>query len=92
MSEFEATGIIALLFVLRCIVPAVLMFGLGYLMDRLVDRWRLEDEARQRATRQYCPAYTEHGNRCWSVRLTAEGALPAECVNCPIYIQAVQIA
>ncbi len=92
MNEFEATGILVVLFALRCIMPVLLMFGVGYLMNRLVDRWRLEDEARREARQRTCPAYKHYGDRCWSARLTAEGALPAECVNCPIYSQAIQVA
>lgn len=92
MNEFEVGGVMVLLFALRCVVPAVLMFGLGYLMNWLVDRWQKEDVACQKAQKQYCLAYTQHGDRCWSARLTAEGTLPAECVNCPIYVKAIRIA
>lgn len=92
MNEFEATGILLLLFMLRCVLPAVLMFGVGYLMNWLVDRWNREDAARQTAQTQYCPAYYQFGDCCWSKRMTAEGALPAACVNCPIYRRAMKLA
>jgi len=90
MNEFEATGIMILLFALRCALPAVLMLGLGYLMNWWVDRLRQEDEARAKGQPQYCPAYVQHGNRCWSVCMREQGVLPAACVNCPIYKQAMQ--
>jgi hypothetical protein len=90
MSEIEATGVLILLFVLRCLLPALIMFGLGYLMNWLVDRWQREDAFRQAVRKQYCLAFSQFGNRCWSKRMALEGALPAECVNCPIYLQAVQ--
>ena len=92
MNEFEAVGIMILLFALRCALPVALMFGVGYLMNWLVDHWQREDEARRKRQRTYCVSYTQYGNYCWSKRLTAEGALPAVCVNCPIYLQAMRAA
>lgn len=92
MNEFQAMGVMILLFALRCLLPVVLMFGIGYLMNWLVDRWQREDEARQRAPSSYCPTYYQYGDCCWSKRLTAEGALPAACVNCPIYRRAMKAA
>ncbi len=92
MNEFQATGVLMILFALRCLVPAALIAGVGYLMNRLVDRWNREDAARAQARGQYCPAYTRFGDCCWSKRMTAEGALPAVCVNCPIYRQAIKLA
>ncbi|HRQ39952.1 MAG TPA: hypothetical protein PLD25_18745 [Chloroflexota bacterium] len=90
MNEFQATGVLMILFALRCLVPAALIFGVGYLMNWLVDRWNREDAARAQAQGQYCPAYYRYGDCCWSKRMTAEGALPAVCVNCPIYRQAIK--
>jgi hypothetical protein len=49
MSELEATGVMIALFALRCLAPLALTIGIGYLMNRLVDRWRAEDEAREAA-------------------------------------------
>lgn len=92
MNEFQATGVLMILFALRCLVPAALMFGVGYLMNWLVDRWNREDAVRAQAQGQYCPAYYRYGDCCWSKRMTAEGALPAVCVNCPIYRQAMKPA
>ena len=49
MSEFQAIGVIILLFVLRCIAPLLITLGLGYLMNRLVDRWQAEEAAQPAA-------------------------------------------
>jgi hypothetical protein len=45
MNEVEATTALVALFVLRCIAPLVITLAIGYLMNRLVDRWRAQDEA-----------------------------------------------
>lgn len=45
MSELKATGVIILFFALRCIAPLVITLGVGYLMNRLVDRWEAEEAA-----------------------------------------------
>jgi hypothetical protein len=92
MNELMATGVFLLLFVLRCVIPFALMMGVGYLMNWLVDRMRQEDEKTAQPGRTYCASYAQYGNRCWSVRMTNEGALPAACVNCPIYRQAIKAA
>ena len=39
MNTFEETGIVTLLFALRCIAPLALTLGVAYLMNRTVDRW-----------------------------------------------------
>ena len=44
MNELEATAVLVALFALRCIAPLVITFTIAYLMNRLVDRWRAEDE------------------------------------------------
>lgn len=46
MSEFNAALVMVALFALRCIVPLALTLGLGYVMNRLVDRWDAEDAKR----------------------------------------------
>jgi hypothetical protein len=43
MKETEAGGVLLLMFALRCIAPLVLTLGIGYLMNRLVDRWESEE-------------------------------------------------
>ncbi len=48
MSELKEAALLAGLFALRCIAPLLLTLAIGYLMNRLVDRWEAED-ARQLA-------------------------------------------
>ena len=47
MEETQATGVLILMFALRCIAPLLLTLAIGYLMNRLVDRWDAEDAARE---------------------------------------------
>jgi len=47
MDELQGTAVIIALFALRCVAPLTITMLLGYLMNRLVDRWRAEDEARE---------------------------------------------
>lgn len=44
MSEWQATLVMVGLFALRCVLPLLVTVGLGYLMNRLVDRWEAEEE------------------------------------------------
>ena len=89
MNELKASAIFFLLFVLRCLLPIAFVLGFGYLMNWLVERWQRQDElnAIMKKTR-FCDAYTRFGLKCWSARMAEEGALPAACVDCPIYKQA----
>ncbi len=43
MEETQATGVLFLMFALRCIAPLLLTLGIGYLMNRLVARWESEE-------------------------------------------------
>ncbi len=47
MNGFQATAVMVALFALRCVAPLVLMFAIGYLMNRLVDRWNAQDAAQE---------------------------------------------
>lgn len=47
MNDFEATGVMVLLFALRCIAPFVLLMGVGYFMNRMVDKWEREVQEQQ---------------------------------------------
>jgi len=118
MNEWQAILVMVGLFALRCILPLLVTFGLGYLMNRLVDRWEAEEEeevARRKAPqlqrtpepavvtairsvpcwlmnncppdrRENCPAFHARGVSCWQARKRAEGALPANCPDCPRYV------
>ena len=44
MNEPQAMLVMAGLFALRCILPLLVTVALGYLMNRLVDRWEAEEE------------------------------------------------
>ena len=47
MEETQATAVLILMFALRCIAPLLITLAIGYLMNRLVDRWQAEDAARE---------------------------------------------
>jgi hypothetical protein len=42
MNTSQATFTMALLFALRCFLPLVLALGIGYAMNRQVDKWEAE--------------------------------------------------
>lgn len=46
MNEFQGAAVLIGFFALRCVVPLLLMMAIGYGMNRLVDRWAAEEEAR----------------------------------------------
>lgn len=91
MKEFQATGVLIALFALRCIVPLVVTLALGYLMNRLVDRWEAEDaQPTANATTQPVPEpvvapETTSGMKlpCWLVK----GCSPTQRANCPTFQQ-----
>lgn len=45
MNDLQSTLALAALFALRCVAPLVITLAIGYLMNRLVERWQVEDEA-----------------------------------------------
>lgn len=55
MNEYEATGVMVLLFALRCIAPFVLLMGVGYFMNRMVDKWERDAQEQQAAEREAVP-------------------------------------
>jgi hypothetical protein len=87
MEETKATGVLFLMFALRCIAPLVLTLGIGYLMNRLVSRWEAE-EAETAAEPQDLPVLepgSTSGARlptinvpCWILRNCDEAAM-ADC-------------
>jgi hypothetical protein len=99
MDDFQATGVIVLLFALRCIAPLVLTMGVGYLMNRMVDKWEREAEAQsdlepeiERPVGVELPVLTMSKSPekrpspslpCWLTR----GCSPERRKNCPAYLQ-----
>jgi hypothetical protein len=90
MSEFNAALVMIGLFALRCVVPIALTFGLGYVMNRLVDRWEAEDARKTipvPVARPIAPVVQAEPARsilslpCWVTNSCAEKKL----VNCAAY-------
>ena len=42
--------------------------------------------------REECPGFTQQMIPCWLARTRAEGALPEECIACPLYTQTPSFA
>lgn len=88
MDETEATGVLFLMFALRCIAPLLLTLGIGYLMNRLVDRWEAEDATAETqddpdpvvspAPSVRLPSITVP---CWILR-NCDNAARADCPAC----------
>jgi hypothetical protein len=55
MNEIEGTAAMVALFTLRCIAPLAITLGMGYLMNRLVDRWQAEELAKKTQDPQPVP-------------------------------------
>ena len=75
MNEIQSSLALAALFALRCIAPFVFTLAIGYLMNRLVDSWQAEDEARKQTTIPEAMAMPSDGRRlpvrtipCWLLR------------------------
>ncbi len=68
MNATQATFTMVLLFSLRCLLPLALMFGVGYLMNWMVDRWETEAEVNGTGTAVATNIVTSNGNRCWSIK------------------------
>jgi hypothetical protein len=89
MSEIRAAGVLILFFALRCILPLMITLAIGYLMNRLVDRWEAEEAARQEvdggtqiAVAAAGATRPESGKLpCWLVR----SCDPEKRENCPAY-------
>lgn len=65
MSEFNAALVMIALFALRCVVPLAVTLGLGYVMNRLVDRWEAEDAKRAVAVPAVRPAAVSRPEPSW---------------------------
>lgn len=100
MTELQATAIMMLFFVLRCMIPLAFTLLIGYVMNKLVARWQAEEKAvpvPATATpcweakncppvqRAECPAYVEHSIPCWQLKTQLTGSLPEPCLTCVLY-------
>ena len=89
MTELEATTTFILFFVLRCALPSGLILGIGYLMNKWVERAQMANNKNQPVNPEFCNTFIKFGNKCWSVRMRDDGQLPERCITCPIYKHAV---
>lgn len=91
MSELESRVVFALLFALRCVAPLVLTLAIGYLMNRLVDRWEAEETTSHLEEVEIAGDTRSSGGiklpavtlPCWLVRKCD----PAKRDNCPAFKQ-----
>ena len=88
MEEPQAAGVLFLMFALRCIAPLLLTLGIGYLMNRLVDRWDAEEEqVEQVDVPQPAPARSPAialktiNVPCWILR-NCDESVRADCPAC----------
>lgn len=87
MNASQATLTMVLLFALRCLVPLALMFGIGYAMNWLVDRWEAEAADKnglQKLGQETAVSQSSSGN-CWSIKQCD----PNLRENCPGFAQQV---
>ena len=91
MTEPEAVAVYVGLFMLRCIAPLALTLAIGYLMNRLVDRWRAADELLEPVLEIVEPDITQKPGislpaitvPCWLMR----NCTPEMRVDCPAHRQ-----
>jgi hypothetical protein len=89
MDKFEATAALVGLFALRCILPLAFTIALGYLMNRVADRWQAEDAARVAAVARPRPRRAPLPARqqpvitisCWLLN----NCSPERRAKCPAY-------
>lgn len=85
MSEWKATAILIGLFALRCILPLVFTIVIAMLMNRMLDRWEVQEAEKKAAAARATAspaALPSHGKRpslaCWVLR-------NCESCSCPAY-------
>ncbi len=91
MSELESNVVLALLFALRCVAPLALTLAIGYLMNRLVDRWEAEEATSRQEEVEVARVTRSSGGiklpvvtlPCWLIR----NCDPAKRDNCPAFKQ-----
>ncbi|WP_420642926.1 hypothetical protein [Candidatus Leptofilum sp.] len=75
MNGTQATFTMILLFALRCLVPLVLVLGIGYVMNWLVDRWEAEAAS---STPLSAGVAKQKPTRCWAY-IQCQKELRDEC-------------
>lgn len=86
MNASEATFTMVLLFALRCLVPLALMFGIGYAMNWMVDRWEAEAVAGEKlnvGAGGGTAVSAANATSCWSI----VGCSAEMRENCPGFQQ-----
>jgi hypothetical protein len=78
MSELEATAYLLLAFALRCVLPLAVTLFIGYLMNRISNRWEREDAM---ARAGFSIPVAIHPN-CWVTKKCD----PAMRNKCPAYL------
>lgn len=76
MNDIQAAGTIALFFALRCIAPLLITVAIGFLMNRLVDRWEAEEAIEKEMAPGFKPVMpaakaadsTARSIPCWLLR------------------------
>lgn len=48
MNPFEGTLIVGGLFALRCVMPVLIVLGIGYLMNRISDHWDAQEQEQKK--------------------------------------------
>ena len=104
MTELQATAIMMIFFVLRCMIPFAFTLLIGYLMNKLVARWQAEEKATPAmatagpcwevkncppAQRAECPASVQLHIPCWQLKTQLTGSLPEPCLTCALYARFV---
>lgn len=88
MSELQEAALLAGLFALRCIAPLVLTLAIGYIMNRLVDRWEAEDARLQSEGLNPGEINADVEGFFSSVKLPCwvfKNCDPADMAECPAY-------
>jgi hypothetical protein len=87
MDEIQSSLVLTALFALRCVAPFAITLAIGYLMNRLVDRWQAEEEAEQQAVPERSATVMPSDGRrlpvrtipCWLLRRCDDD----KRANCP---------
>lgn len=82
MGEWKATAILIGLFALRCVLPLVLTIVIATLMNRMLDRWEVQEAEKKASAAPPAAVIPLRGKRpslaCWVLR-------SCDASNCPAY-------